>query len=62
MADILSTDEDRVDVPVMGGGGSPSALNSVATKAYHATGYKELMTGTATRVVKGFDKSKGEHS
>ncbi len=53
MADILTADEERIDTPVMGGGQSPSALNSMATKAYHATGYSEMMTGTATRIVKG---------
>ena len=52
MADILTTDEE-LSVPPMGGGGSPSALSSMATKAYHATRYSELMTGTATRIVKG---------
>lgn len=53
MADILTTDEERVDVPVMGGGGSPSALAAMATKARRAGKYEELFTGTARRVVKG---------
>ena len=53
MADILTTDEERIDVPVMGGGGSPSALAAMATKARRATQYNELFAGTAKRVVKG---------
>jgi hypothetical protein len=53
VADILSTDEERIDAPVMGAGQSPSALAATAQKAYRGTAYSELMTGTATRVVKG---------
>lgn len=53
MADILTTDEERVDVPVMGGGGVPSALAATATKARRGSQYEELFTGTAKRVVKG---------
>ena len=53
MADILTTDEERVDAPQMGGGGSPSALAAMATKARRTSRYEELFTGTAKRVVKG---------
>lgn len=53
MADILSTDEERLDAPVMGGGGSPSALAATANKARRGTQYEELMTSAARKVVKG---------
>lgn len=53
MADILTTDEERIDAPVMGGGGSPSALAAIATKARRTSRYEDLLTGTAKRVVKG---------
>jgi len=53
VADILTTDEERIDAPVMGGGGAPSALAAMATKARHTTRYEELFTGTAKRIVKG---------
>lgn len=53
MADILTTDEERVDAPQMGGGGSPSALAAMATKARRVSRYEELFTGTAKNLVKG---------
>lgn len=53
MADILTAGEERLDAPVMGGGGSPSALPAMAAKAYHGTAYSELMTTKARQVVKG---------
>lgn len=53
MADILTTEDERVDAPSMGGGGSPSALAAIAMKARHSTQYEELFAGTAKRVVKG---------
>lgn len=53
MADILTTDEERIDAPQMGGGGAPSALAAMATKARRATRYEELMTGAAKRAVPG---------
>jgi hypothetical protein len=53
VADILTTEDERVDAPSMGGGGSPSALAAMATKARRGTQYEELFTGTAKRVVKG---------
>ena len=46
MADILTTDEERIDAPQMGGGGAPSALAAMATKAHRASRYEELFTGT----------------
>ncbi len=52
MADILTADEERIDAPVMGGG-VPSALAAMATKAYRGTQYEEMLTGAARRVVKG---------
>jgi hypothetical protein len=53
VADILVTDEEHVDVPVMGGGGAPSSLAAMANKAIRGSQYSELMTGTARRIVKG---------
>ena len=53
MADILSTEEERIDAPSMGGGGAPSALAAMAMKARRGTQYEELFTGTAKKVVKG---------
>ncbi len=53
MADILTTEEERLDVPSMGGGGVPSTLAATALKARRGTQYAELFTGTAKRVVKG---------
>ncbi len=52
MADILTTDEG-VDAPVMGGGGSPSALAAQAAKARRGSRYEDMFTGTAKNVVKG---------
>lgn len=53
MADILTTDEERIDAPQMGGGGSPSALTAMATKARRVSRYEDLFTGTAKNLVKG---------
>ncbi len=53
MADILTADEERVDVPAMGSGGSPSALAAAAMKARRGTQYEDLFTGTAKNLVKG---------
>ena len=53
MADILATDEERLDAPVMGGGGAPSALAATANKAFRGTAYSELFTTKARQVVKG---------
>jgi hypothetical protein len=53
VADILTTDEERVDAPQMGGGGAPSALAAMATKARRVSRYEDLFTGTAKNLVKG---------
>ena len=53
MADIIATDEERLDAPAMGGGGAPSALAATASKAYRGTPYEEVFTSTARKVVKG---------
>ena len=53
MADILTTDEERIDAPAMGGGGAPSSPRRDGDKARRGTQYEELITGTAKRVVKG---------
>lgn len=53
MADILTTDEERLDAPVMGAGGAPSALAATANKAIRGTQYSELFTTKARQVVKG---------
>ena len=52
MADILATDEERIDAPPLGGG-TPSALAATAAKAYRGTPYEEVFTSTARKVVKG---------
>ena len=52
MADILTTDEERVDAPVMGGG-APSATAAMAVKARRASRYEDMFTGTAKSLVKG---------
>lgn len=53
MADILTADEERVNAPQMGGGGAPSALAAMATKAHRVSRYEDLFTGTARSLVKG---------
>jgi hypothetical protein len=53
VADILTSDEERVDAPVMGGGGTPSTLAATANKARRGSQYEELMTSAARKVVKG---------
>lgn len=52
MADILSTNEEHIDAPVMGGG-APSANAGMAAKARRAGRYEDLFTGTAKSLVKG---------
>lgn len=52
MAAVLDQ-EERIDAPQMGSGGTPSALAAMATKARRSSQYEELFTGTAKRVVKG---------
>lgn len=53
MADILTTDEERIGAPVMGGGEQPSVIPGLAAKARRGSRYEDMFTGTAKNVVKG---------